>query len=137
MAALALLRTASVRVFVASGWIERAGAAEVMRQLRALGCTITHDWTVPQSTDPARTAALDLAGVRAAEVVVAVMAHPSYEYKGTFTEIGIALGARIPVLLVSPFKDGNQAVCARNVYFHSAELERCESVEALLAALRV
>jgi len=125
-------------VFVASGWVERAAAAAFMRTLEKppYGLVITHDWTGgAEGGTKADTAERDEAGIRAAKVLVAVMTHKTYEYKGTWFEIGYALGRGLPVVLISPFVRAEDAVTARNVYFHHKGLHRFSSVATFLAAL--
>jgi nucleoside 2-deoxyribosyltransferase len=125
-------------VFVASGWIEREAAAAFMRTLEQppYNLVITHDWTGGgNGASLAEMAARDEAGIRAAGVLIAVMTHKTYEYKGTWFEIGFALGRGLPVVLISPFVTKDDAVTARNVYFHHKDLRRFATVDAFLTAL--
>jgi hypothetical protein len=125
-------------VFVATGFGQKADGKALMEALCARGLTITCDWTTaPPGLSRADMATRDVAGVMRAQVLVALMTLPSYEYKGTFTEIGIAIGAGIPVVLVSPFIQPDDAICARNVYFHLPTIQRYPSVAKLLEAIPI
>ncbi len=121
---LQLLRTPGTRVFVASAFPTRMAASDLMDSLRKRGLVITCDWTKPSSTESRQEiAAADFQGVTSAQLLVAVMTLTDYDYKGTFTELGIALGAGVPILIITPFhKTSNTAVCARNVYWALPEL---------------
>lgn len=88
--------------------IERTRA--IMAALREAGHEITHDWTVnverlgatPQDEDQALAdARADAAGIRAAEHVVFLVS-PDRPQRGGHVEMGIALGAKIPVTLSYP-----------------------------------
>lgn len=134
-----LLRTPGTRVFVATGFGQRSDGAALMEELRKRGATITRDWTTPHSHKHADTADLDVAAVTSAQVLVVLMTLVKYEYKGTFTEIGMAIGANIPIVMISPFINVDDAVCARNVYFHYRKGIVCRytSTTDFLAALNM
>lgn len=133
------LRTSGARVFVATGFRQQKLAQDLMSALKLRGHVITCDWTRPvPGMSAADKAVADHRGVVEAEVVIAVMTLKDYEYKGTWTEIGIALGAGRPVLLVTPFTKSEDATCAKNVYFwHPAITRGIVSVEDLLSRLSV
>jgi hypothetical protein len=131
------LRTPGTKVFLASGWKQREFARKCMDTLvTTLGVNITRDWT-KETMSPLQNRALGaLAAVKEAQVLVAVMTLNDYEYKGTFTEIGIALGANIPVIIVSPFRKYEDAICARNVYFHMPTFARFTTLADLVSAVK-
>ena len=133
-----LLCTPGTRVFVATGYIQRHEGAALMRELeKQHGLVITCDWT-KETLAPltmSQKAIRDTSAVRSAHVLVALMTLPSYEYKGTFTELGMALGLGIPIVLISPFTVTTDAKCARNIYFHCPEFKRYTSLADFRAAL--
>jgi nucleoside 2-deoxyribosyltransferase len=131
-----LLCTPGTVVFVASGWPERENAAKLMRELEKRGLVVAHDWTRgTQGGDRGKTATSDLAGVKRAQVLIAVMTDAKYEYKGTWFETGCAVGSGIPTILISPFTKAEDAVTARNVYFHLPSHTRFNSVDAMLTQI--
>jgi hypothetical protein len=73
--------------------------------------------------------------MRDAEVLVVIMSLLKYDYKGTFTEIGIAIGRNIPIVMISPFQKPSDATCARNIYFHYQSFTRFATVTGFLEAL--
>lgn len=125
------------RVFVASGMPQKTEAAALMATLVKRGMTITYDWTrPPPGVGLPGISKLDKEGVRSAAVVVVLMTLPAYDYKGTFTELGLALGAGKPIVLISPFTQPAEATCAKVPYFHDEEIAaRYPSIEAFLAGL--
>ncbi len=157
MTALALLRTQGTHVFVATAFGDQEMARRVMRDLQARGLIITYDWTKPPPgidryeyqrsalgvdsllnvlINRPNQAAADAAGVTTADVLVAIMTRDEYEYNGTWTEVGIALGAKIPVLIVSPYAISSKAKCARNLYFALPVIEHAVmGVDAFLKSL--
>jgi nucleoside 2-deoxyribosyltransferase len=99
------------RVYVAGGLVDKDCVRTVQRHLTERGeCEITHDWTTVEppsagtveipgiETQEERRlrwrsyAAADSKGVKEADWVVLVFESPTYEYRGTCTELGIALG---------------------------------------------
>lgn len=76
-------------------------AVPLMNYIRdELGGTITHDWTSYELEyhdwfdRSQRCAEADVRGVLEADVMVALLTQPDYPYKGTRTEMGVAMGAR-------------------------------------------
>lgn len=128
------LRTPGTVVFVATGWPQRTEGAALMRLLEQRGLRIACDWTSQPATNKKDTSVRDVAAMQQAQVLVAVMTLSAYAYKGTWTEVGMALGRGIPVVLVSPFVEG-EADCAKNVYFHHPSFLRFASADALLQAI--
>lgn len=124
-----------MNVYVA-GRFEDAGAIRtVIAELVAMGHTITHDWTRFPSTDQCECARRDFDGVRDADFVFMVMDHPTHTYRGTCTELGIALGMHKRVLMVTD-KSGSGAY-AGNVFWHHAGIAKYDNVIAALSAVRL
>ncbi len=145
------LRTPGTFVFVATGFKQKADGKALMNELVEHGLTITCDWTSASGLEISEMATRDVAGVKRAQgrrspsappvvtirqVLVALMTLDNYEYKGTFTEIGIALGADIPVVIISPFTKSTEAICARNIYFHHPSIERYPTVAKFIETLQ-
>lgn len=73
---------------------------------------ITHDWTKVEGIQTTRTrpwqrrmAEMDIDGVMSADIVVAVMNEQQgavHGYRGTFCEIGCAIGLNKPVVVFCP-----------------------------------
>lgn len=112
-----------MRIYVAGQWAKRAEIRKQMDIIEAKRDTITHDWTGhASSAEGAKTqqqfadeARADLAGIHSAEVFVAFMDSPTYQYRGTFFEMGYALGCGVPVYIITPYTEFDP----KNVYFHS------------------
>lgn len=92
-----------IYVAAASAEIERASA--FMQFVRELGHDITHDWvpelraqSVPESQLPVAvrraSAQADLDGVRRADLLVVLVPHEAVPSRGTWVELGYALGLR-------------------------------------------
>lgn len=121
----------SLRVYVAGAWKDRASIATVINSIRALGCTITHDWTdTNEGENPTRAAMADVDGVRRAELVLLLMTDPTYAYRGSFTELGVALGVGVRDIIIV----GNAtAAAATNVFWHHADIIHCSELDDAIA----
>jgi len=91
-----------MKIYVATG-LEYADRAKIVQSvLRDDGHEITYDWTVHGSVQDAgpehiaEVARLEAAGVRAADLLIAILPGGC----GTHVEIGLALGRGIPVILM-------------------------------------
>ena len=100
-----------IRIYVAGSSVDRVPVRVVQRTLIEHGFVITHDWTSCEAVDPAgpetpeergarwaRYGEHDLKGVMDAEYVVLVFTDPDYAYRGTCTELGIALGSNKKII---------------------------------------
>lgn len=101
------------KVFVAAPWPNRGNARFVMDILEAHGATITYDWTQNEVDLTSPTAAeelsvlseKDVAGVLAADWLIALpekhdpLSESDVSGRGTWAEVGLAIGRNIPVLL--------------------------------------
>ncbi len=117
--------------FFVSGKVGLAGTAlRVMEQLRAAGHEITFDWTTIPHLRPyddnakcsRETAILESRGVKNADVVV-ILAHE--KGVGMFVEMGIAIGAGIPVRVITTDE-------SRTMFFHHPLVRRVTDVDEVI-----
>lgn len=142
------------KIYVAGGWSFRREIDVITKRLGAVpGIEITSHWIGRENGrgDPqhlAECAKGDIDEVTAADAVVAIMTDKEYAYRGTFTEMGCAIGQGKPVLVVcdlvctedaavSPPKYTYSHACAWNVFFHHPSVIRVPTVDAVEALLRV
>lgn len=97
-----------------------------MQALRERGFQITHDWTIDKDAPLKEAAILDINGVRDCDVVLAVMDDESYSYRGTFAEIGCAIGLNKRILVVNA-NPGTE--CTNLCFYHHPQIEHCGSFE--------
>ena len=98
----------TLRVYVAGPSAELDRARAAMRMVWNLGAVVTHDWTLDASAWPQLTSrqlaehvALDLAGVRAADVVLALARSDTHALsQGAAIEVGYALACGIRVVAI-------------------------------------
>jgi hypothetical protein len=81
-----------MNVYVAGAFCDKSAVQQVQGELRKIGCTITHDWTTANHATTLEDALSDERGVEQADVVVLVFSVAEHAYRGTFTEMGMALG---------------------------------------------
>lgn len=125
------------RVYITGKWSDKDTIREYMNQLEKLGHTITHDWTTSYESN-AENKKSDIAfngvqGVAFAEVVIVVLTDPKYSYRGSFTELGVALGLLKDVYVICHDKNSD---CRTNVFFHHPSIVHVESWGECLSKLK-
>lgn len=92
-------------VYIASGLENFEAAKQAIALFRANGWVVTYDWTTHGKLTPkehgypvmATTALAEINAVKAADVLVVLMPGG----RGTHTELGVALGNDIPVVMLT------------------------------------
>lgn len=80
----------------------------------------------------------DIRGVQECDVFIAVFDDPAYPYRGTFTELGAALGLRKLIYVVCPPDSAEtRYACRTNVFFEHPHIRHVETWTALLQQLGV
>ena len=108
-----------MKIYVAGSFKDRTRIRLIwMDKLEQMGYTITHDWTLAEAdrydkdNKPVRDipyhkkcAQDDVNGVLHADVVVGIFDNSCSitNYRGTNFELGLAIGAKIPVILYDPW----------------------------------
>lgn len=97
----------SVSVYVAGGWPFRHDVKAVMDRFRDEGFNVVSGWIERENgiNTPdalANDAIADIEEITRADVVFAVLTDDKYAYRGSFTEIGCAIGQNKPVIIFCP-----------------------------------
>lgn len=139
----------SKNVYVAGGWISRETIRVKNNDLRSLGFNITSKWIerengINNPDDYRECSKFDINEIAQSDTVLAFMTDPKYAYRGTFTEIGCAIGSgkRIIVICdgICTKVDDNisdrkkQTVtfshaCMQNVFFWDYRIEHVKTFE--------
>lgn len=95
----------SSKIYVAGSWAQRAYLQVKMNELRKLNYVVTSDWPTFETKldnpdDYAECSRLDIDGVVNADTVLAFMTDSIYPYRGTYTEIGCAIGSGRRIILI-------------------------------------
>lgn len=133
-----------MKIYLAGKWSEKDVARSRMTELEGLGHTITHDWTSYES-DPNNSfqdmADHDVNGVMGADAYVGTFDDPKYAYRGTFTEMGVALATKrtrpdFKIYAVCPahFTE-NKPYYATNCFFHASGIEYVKSWDDMVSKL--
>jgi hypothetical protein len=85
----------------------------IIKIIKESGIHITHDWTKCIGDEKSKAAKQDIQGVIECDILVALMIDPDYEYRGTFLEIGIAIGSNKKILIIS-----SGGKCENLCFFH-------------------
>lgn len=116
-----------MNIYVAGKWEEKERVQEVQAQLIAVGHTISHDWTIEESTtnseELTRHAVNDRYGVLNADAYVGVF-EKDLRYSGALAEFGIAIARGIPCYILGTY-------CDRNVFINLPFVRK--GLEELLA----
>jgi hypothetical protein len=116
-------------VYVAASGHEIERAERVVAQLRARGCTITHDWTAGMRRELAAGrrdrdlpddeahayARRDIDAVRDADVFLFLV--PETPSKGAWIELGIALSSRCDIVIAGDYQ---ASIFTRHTYASAA-----------------
>lgn len=100
-----------MKIYVAGAYTSKEMPI-IIKDLEERGLIITHNWTLSVSREPitdeilATEADLDLEGVKACDILVVYMSSDTYEYRGTMTEVGMALALNKEILLYNPHHNG-------------------------------
>lgn len=124
------------RIYVAGQYERKNVIKQVIEDLKHSGYSITHDWTKTENVmnmNLKESAASDIEGVRQADVLVCIMDNPAHEYRGTWTEVGCALGLDKRVFIFIPNLHEN--ACASNVFCYHENVCVFENMETLKARL--
>ncbi len=124
-----------VKVYVAGKFADGLRIRKHIQRLAALGLEITRDWTVVEvsPSNPElrlKYAKLDIDAVKNADLLIVDMMDPSYPYRGTWTEIGAALGANKRVYIVS--KHGST-----NLFYHHPSVIPIENWDDMYKLVQV
>jgi nucleoside 2-deoxyribosyltransferase len=94
----------------------------------------TYNWTL---IDDHKTHILDIVtheitGVQSADVLIVIMDDPEYEYRGTFVEIGCALGLNKPILLFNP---NELSFASTNIFYFHPNIKHFHNIHELIQEL--
>jgi nucleoside 2-deoxyribosyltransferase len=124
-----------MKVYVAGKWDDRSTINTVQAELVKMGHHITHDWTSVEciSKSQADRAVLDINGVQKADAVLVLMLDETYPYRGTFTEIGCALGLNKYIVVVCP---NDSYFCTTNCFYHHPMINHVATIDQALELFR-
>jgi nucleoside 2-deoxyribosyltransferase len=120
-----------MNVYVAGAYCDKPTVQQVQAALTALGCRVTHDWTSRDATTALEDALADEGGVNRAEIVVIVFSVAEHAYRGTFTEMGMALALGKMVVALR-LVDGDYK---HNPFLHLPQVRTVHSLDELVALI--
>lgn len=126
-----------LELYVAGRWNSRDQLLARAESLEQQGAEITHKWMLVE-TKAERTNAMrgqlalnDTEGVKAADVVVVVIDDVEYPYRGTYCEIGTAIGHGVPVVMYEAVDIPDSSYVGQNIFFHHPHIHHVKSWEAV------
>lgn len=135
-------------IYLAGGWKFRHNIKKVIPKFEEAGIKVISTWIKRENgvNTPkmlANDALLDIEEVLEADITVAIMDDDSYAYRGTFTEIGCALGQGKRVIIVCPgtaTKIGDieyeySHYCMTNVFYWHPLVTQVKTVEEAIEKL--
>ena len=92
-----------MKFYLIGKFATRETIGERIKVLESLGHECAHNWTKKENYTAPKSEQVykDLMGVTNAELVIAVIDNPNYHYRGSFAEIGCALGQGKRVHLIT------------------------------------
>ena len=119
-----------MNVYVAGAYCDKHTVQQVQAALiKTARCTITHDWTAATNTTALEDALSDERGVNRAELVVLVFSVAEHAYRGTFTEMGMALGLGKMIVALC-LVDGEYR---HNPFLQLPQVHRVQTLDELLS----
>lgn len=135
-----------MKFYLAGKWSEKEKITSLIKSLTDLGHTCTHDWTKNEAEvrdDPAlgEFARLDINGVKEADYYIAFINDHEYQYRGTFTELGAALGLEKNVFIVEelpprPDEGERRHPCQRTCFYFHPSIVHIKGWDNLLNTLK-
>ena len=130
----------TVKLYVAGSITNKDNIGKIIEKFENLGYVITHNWTLGCEKGP-KAAELDINGVKRANILVVIMDEKDYSYRGTYCEIGCALGLGIPIFLYNPedSDDGFEKIGTINpktcVFYWHKSIKRFSDLKTMLDCL--
>lgn len=115
-------------IYIAGKWSQKEEIRKIMSEITSLGYKITHDWTYNEtltnsSKEMEKYAELDINGVKNADIVLAIMTDVEYAYRGTFTELGCAIGLNKDIFIYCPQHNSeDKSYCKTNCFYHHSSI---------------
>jgi len=125
-----------MKLYVAGKFDNRDYIHTRIEYLQSLGYEITHDWTQVETsnsltnTDLAKYASQDVNGVLQADLLLILITDEDYPYRGTTTELGVALGQNKPVVVIDPFEN---SIFNQNIFVRHGLVTKYSSLKCFLA----
>ena len=130
-----------MKVYVGGKFSDKKKIRAYMDRIEKMGNVITHDWTSfeykPEDEDELfmddgcsenmeMSAKYDIEGVKDCDVFLAIFEDKDYPYRGTFTELGCALGLEKKIIIMCPEP---KATCRTNCFFHHPKIMHVDYFE--------
>ena len=84
----------------------RARVREVQEILRSDGFSVTWDWTSFEGP-PEEIVARDIFGIASADAILLIFENPDFVFRGSFTELGLAIAMKKNVYILGDAGDAN------------------------------
>jgi len=146
-------------IYVAGSWVQRKILHNKMLELRKAGYIVTSNWPlledkIDNPDDYAECSKRDIKGVLTADILLVFMTDPNYPYRGTFTEIGCAIGSGKRIILICDGTIDNISDtvnnvknkdkynlsfshdCMKNVFFWDPHIEHVATYEDALRLIK-
>jgi len=139
-----------IKVYTASGWPYRQDVAKMNQQLRDNNINVISTWIEEENgintpEDCAKDALRDTRQVAEADVLLAIMNDDKYAYRGTWTEIGVAIALQKKIILVCPGYGQEKKIsetryehpyyCMNNVFFWHPAITRVKTLDEAINIL--
>ena len=139
-----------MKLYVAGGWPFRHSINEYVNTLKSLGYEIVSNWISRENgintiSDYEANAQHDIDEVKKCDCLVVCLEDDKYAYRGSYTEIGCALGLNKPIIAIcsgtvvheSDSLDSFSHYCMNNVFFWHKNIIRVKSRDEATEALAV
>jgi hypothetical protein len=120
-----------ITVYVAGKFRDDRMPSYIQSISKIPGVVVEYNWTLEKDKPPREAAIFDIKGVVGCDVFIAVMDDTTYDYRGTFTELGAAIATGTLVMVVG----GETTYAQTNCFFHHPSIIRIKSFDVAIRAL--
>lgn len=119
------------KIYVA-GRFKDENIPDYIQTLKDKGYFITYNWTKHKELLPIYSSSHDIDGVKSCDILIAIMDDNEYAYRGTYCEIGCALGLDKRIIIVNPHE---KSYCMEPCFYHHPIIEHVATFNDVLNLL--
>ena len=104
-----------------------------IQYIKERGYEITHNLTEYKGYPSYVTSNLDIEGVKKCDILIVIMDDIEYQYRGTFCELGCAIGLNKTIIIVNPYHNNmNSGSCTQICFYYHPSIKHVTSLDDAL-----
>lgn len=98
------------------------------------GFKITYNWSLNKDLSKSQSAFNDIEGVKKCDILIVFMNDKQYEYRGTFCEIGCALGLNKKIIIIN---NNKESYCTTLCFYHHHSIIHVNDINKAIRILNL